>query len=88
MWPRFITILWLIKVHNNNNNNNNNLFTRLCVGRNSAVGIATRCGLGNPGIESRWRFSAHVRTALGPNQPPVQWVSGLFPGDKAARAWQ
>jgi len=38
-----------------------------------SVGIATRCGLDGPGIESRWgaRFSA-----------PVQTGSEAFPGVK------
>jgi hypothetical protein len=37
------------------------------VGRDNAVGIATRYGLDRPGIESRWgaRFSAHVQTGPG-----------------------
>jgi hypothetical protein len=34
------------------------------------------------GIESRWGrdFSHTSRPAMGPNQPPVQWVSGLSQG--------
>ena len=45
------------------------------MGRDSAVGIATRYGLDGPGIESRWGqdFSNPFRPALVPTQPPVQW---------------
>jgi hypothetical protein len=52
------------------------------------VGIATRYGLDVPGIESRRGrdFPQPSRTALGPTQPPIQWVSDLFPGGKAAWA--
>ena len=59
------------------------------VGRDSSVDIATHYGLDGPRIESRWgaRFAHPSRPALGPTQPPVQWVSGLFPGGKAGRAW-
>jgi hypothetical protein len=51
------------------------------VGRDSPVGIVTRCGLDGPGIESRWkRDIPHLsRPVLGPTQPPIQWVPGLFP---------
>jgi hypothetical protein len=42
----------------------------------SSVGIATGYGLDGPGIDSRWGrdFSHLSRPALGPTQPPVQWV--------------
>ena len=58
------------------------------VGRDSAVGRATRYGLDGPGIEPRWGrdFPHPSRPALGPTQPPVQWVPGLS-GGKAAGAW-
>ena len=47
-------------------------------GLGSSVGIATDYGLdgpgSNPGGDEIFRPS---RPALGPTQPPVQWVSGL-----------
>jgi hypothetical protein len=59
-----------------------------CV-RDSLVGIATRCGLEGTGIESWWRrdFPLPSSPAVGPTQPPTQWVPGLFPGGKTAEAW-
>jgi len=54
-----------------------------CVGR--SVGRATRYGLNDPGIESRWRrnFLILSRPALWPAQPTIQCVLGLTPGVKA-----
>jgi hypothetical protein len=48
----------------------------------SSVGIETRCGLDRPGIESRLGrdFQHPSSPALGPTQPPIQWVPGLSRG--------
>jgi hypothetical protein len=58
-------------------------------GQNSVVRIATCYRLEGPGIESQWGqdFPHLSRPALGPTQPPVQWVLGLSGGGvKAAGA--
>jgi hypothetical protein len=57
--------------------------------RDSSVGIATCYGLNVSGIESRCGsdFPHPFRPALGLKQPPVQWLSGLFTGGKAAEEW-
>jgi hypothetical protein len=55
------------------------------VGRDSSVDVATGYGLD---ITSRWGrdFSHTFIPALGPTQPPIQWVPGLSRG-KAVGAW-
>jgi len=60
---------------------------KLCSGPGSVVGIATGYGLDCPGIERRWgRYFTHLsRPALGPTQPPVQWVPDLSRGVKSGR---
>jgi hypothetical protein len=49
-------------------------------GQDGVVGIATGYELDGPGIESQLgRDLPHsCRPDLGPIQPPVQWVTGLF----------
>jgi hypothetical protein len=51
-------------------------------GPGSSVGIAKGYGLDGPRIESRWgRDFPHLsRPALGPTQPPVQWVPDICRG--------
>ena len=58
-----------------------------CRGPARVVGIATGYGLEGPGIESRCgRDFPHLsRPALGPTQPPAQWVPGLSRGIKSGR---
>ena len=56
---------------------------------NNNNGTATAYGLDGPGIESRLGrdFSHSPRPALGPTQPPIQWVTGLITGGKESGAW-
>jgi len=49
------------------------------VGRDSSISMATCYRLDGPGIKPPWgREFLHLsRLALGPTQPPIQWVPGL-----------
>ena len=54
----------------------------VCVlGRDSPVGIATRCGLDGPGIEFRWgtRFLAPVQTRAGAHPASYTMGTQSFP---------
>ena len=41
-------------------------------------------------MKSLWGqgFPDTFRPALEPNQPPIKWVTSLFPWGKAAGAWR
>ena len=50
--------------------------------RDSEVGIATRYGLGGPGIESRWRRDFLVHTASEDHPASYTMGTGSFQGVK------
>jgi hypothetical protein len=53
----------------------------LHTGRDGVVGTETRYCLDGPESEFRWRQDFQ---ALGPTQPPIMWVSGVFPQGNTA----
>ena len=59
------------------------------MGRDSAVGMATSCGLDGPGIESRWGGEIFRSRPDRPWDLPSLLYNGyrVFPGGKAAGAW-
>jgi hypothetical protein len=64
--------------------------TTYVVGWDSLVGIAIRCGLDGPAIETRWGrdFLHPSRPALWLIHSPIEWVADLFPRGKAAWSWR
>jgi hypothetical protein len=60
------------------------------VGRDSAVGIATRYELDGPGIEYQWgaNFWTPVQTGLGAYPASCTMGTGSLQGGKATGAWR
>jgi hypothetical protein len=59
------------------------------VNRDNSIGTATRYGLNDPGIESRWSgdFPHPSRQALRATQSHVKWVPRHFPRGKLLGVW-
>ena len=59
-----------------------------CKRKDSLLNFKQLLPLVGPGIKSRWgRDFPHLsRPALGPTQPPLQWVPGLSQGQRVAGA--
>jgi len=60
------------------------------VGPDSSVSIAAHYGLDGRGDRIRVErdFPHPSRPVLELTQPPMQWVTGLFPAGKAAGGWR
>ena len=74
---------WLHVTRMNSNRMTKIMLTcRPNVRRDSSVGIATGYGLDGPGIKSRCgrEFPHLSRPTLGPTQPPVELVPGIYRG--------
>jgi len=58
--------------------------------QDSVISKENRYRFDGAGIESRWvrDFPHPFRPAYRPIHPPIQWVTILLPGVKAADAWR
>ena len=66
------------------------MITGCKIGRDSSVSITAKLRSGRSGnrIPTGRDFPHPSRPAVGPTQPPIQWVPVLFRGGKAAGAWR